>query len=76
MQDNYLKYLGWQLYDKYADVRLAASRSALQLYRNDQWVSNLNLCTTRFKPRMLQLTMDDSSDVSEAGIDLVSELLK
>eukprot|EP01052_Picozoa_sp_SAG31_P008916 SAG31_NODE_458_length_15415_cov_3.647428_6_plen_1202_part_00 len=74
--DNYLKYLGWQLYDKAADVRLAATEAVAKLYSNPAWIANLALFTTRFKKRMLALTLDTSSDVAETAIDMVSELFK
>jgi cohesin complex subunit SA-1/2 len=74
--DIYLKYMGWLLYDKESDVRFAAASAATRLYRNSDWVANLGLFTTRFKPRMLELSMDTDAVVAEAGIDLVAELLQ
>eukprot|EP01045_Picozoa_sp_COSAG04_P008630 COSAG04_NODE_482_length_13604_cov_19.290707_8_plen_1020_part_00 len=76
LQDNYLKYLGWQLYDKSNDVRSACVTAVSRLYENPENAPNLDLFTTRFKDRMLELQLDVDPGVSAAGMQLSTALLR
>lgn len=44
----YLKYIGWALYDKHTDVRVAAL-DAVDKFYNSQLANNLEAFTTRFR---------------------------
>ena len=57
-------------------MRVKAAEAVTTLYKNKSWVANLSLFTTRFKKRMLALTLDKEGVVAEAGIDLLVELLR
>ena len=76
LHDKYLKYIGWQLYDKDGSVRLAATMAVLKLYNNEDHAAQLQLFTERFKERMLQLCFDTEEVVTIAGIQLATSLLR
>jgi len=48
LDNSYLKYVGWALYDKVADVRLVALE-ALDVFYNSSLIPNLEAFTTRFR---------------------------
>ena len=48
LDNSYLKYIGWALYDKVADVRLVALE-ALDVFYNSSLIPNLEAFTTRFR---------------------------
>jgi cohesin complex subunit SA-1/2 len=76
LADSYLKYLGWQLYDKSSDVRAACIAAVAPLYENAEHAPNLDLFTTRFKDRMLELQLDIDPVVSALGMQLSTALLQ
>ena len=76
LSDSYLKYLGWQLYDKCSDVRAACIAAVVPLYENSEHAPNLDLFTTRFKERMLELQLDIDATVSASGMLLSTALLR
>jgi cohesin complex subunit SA-1/2 len=49
LEDGYLKYIGWSLHDKEADVRRRCLEVLSPLYENQQLVDKLELFTNRFK---------------------------
>ena len=49
LDDSYLKYLGWTLYDKIGEVRLTCLRSLQPLYAAEDLSQRLELFTNRFK---------------------------
>jgi hypothetical protein len=71
LKDNYLKYLGWVLNDKDALVRLGVIEVLLQLYENDAFAEKMELFTSRFLPRYLEMCNDVDDDVVEACIKLL-----
>ena len=48
LDNSHLKYIGWALYDKVADVRLVALE-ALDVFYNSSLIPNLEAFTTRFR---------------------------
>ena len=48
LDNQFLKYIGWALYDKSTDVRLMAL-DAVDRFYNSQLVNNLEAFTTRFR---------------------------
>ena len=51
LADNYLKYVGWMLYDKAGEVRLACLKVLESLYSSNDHAPHLELFTARFKVR-------------------------
>lgn len=72
--DQYLKYLGWHLYDRAPEVRLASLRVLLALYSNPDHVPSLYLFTQRFKARLLECMRDRDPGVAAVAIRLASRL--
>ncbi|XVF73244.1 hypothetical protein PTKIN_Ptkin12aG0185900 [Pterospermum kingtungense] len=76
LQDKYLKYLGWTLYDKSAGVRKAAVLALQNLYEVEDNVTTLSLFTERFSNRMIELADDVDVSVAVCAIGLVKQLLR
>ncbi|XWS31645.1 hypothetical protein CRYUN_Cryun23aG0094100 [Craigia yunnanensis] len=76
LQDLYLKYLGWTLNDKSADVRKAAVLALQNLYEVEDNVPTLSLFTERFSNRMIELADDVDVSVAVCAIGLVKQLLR
>lgn len=74
LKDNYLKYIGWMLNDTHANVRLAAVLSLTRLYDADNGLSidKMELFTSRFIPRMIEMADDVDNDVVLAALKLVT----
>ncbi len=53
--DNYLKYVGWMLFDKIGEVRVACLRVLDSLYSSAEHAPHLELFTARFKVRSVRL---------------------
>ena len=51
LDDIYLKYLGWTLYDKVGDCRLRCLLALIPLFQTTDLVGKLELFTNRFKVR-------------------------
>lgn len=47
--DNYLKYVGWMLFDKVGEVRVACLKVLDVLYSSPEHAPHLELFTARFK---------------------------
>lgn len=71
LKDNYLKYLGWMLNDKEASVRLSVVSMLRSLYENEESTDKLELFTSRFLPRYLQLCTDVDDAVVQACVRLL-----
>ncbi|XP_065178833.1 cohesin subunit SA-2-like [Sycon ciliatum] len=56
--DNYLKYIGWMLYDKAGEVRTTALIVLERLYKNESFHQHLDLFTHKFKDRVVEMVMD------------------
>jgi len=76
LDQNYLKYLGWMLYDKNADVRLEVLKALAELYKDETFVEQLDLFTSRFKARIVNMTLDVETEVAVQAIKVVSLLYK
>lgn len=70
-KDNYLKYLGWMLNDKEAAVRLSVINVLRDLYEKEEFAEKLELFTSRFLPRYLQLCDDVDDSVVQACVRLL-----
>ncbi|KAG6617023.1 putative cohesin subunit [Phytophthora cinnamomi] len=71
LKDNFLKYLGWLLSDKSASVRVEVVEILCELYENDAFTEKLELFTSRFLPRYLELCNDVDDAVVEESIHLL-----
>ncbi|OWF51899.1 cohesin subunit SA-2-like isoform X2 [Mizuhopecten yessoensis] len=76
LDDGYLKYVGWTLYDKVGEVRLHCLRALQPLYNTEDLAHKLELFTNRFKDRIVEMTLDKEYEVAVQGIKLVISILK
>ncbi|XP_041354006.1 cohesin subunit SA-1-like isoform X2 [Gigantopelta aegis] len=76
LDDGYLKYVGWTLYDKVGDVRLGCLRTLAPLYESFDLSGKLELFTNRFKDRIVEMTLDKEYDVAVQAVKLVICILK
>ncbi|KAK2840061.1 hypothetical protein Q5P01_013801 [Channa striata] len=71
LTDSYLKYIGWMLYDKIPDVRLKCVLSLQGLYGDPVLLPKLDLFTSRFKERMISMTLDKDNEVAVQTMKLL-----
>ncbi|XP_027699720.1 cohesin subunit SA-3 isoform X3 [Vombatus ursinus] len=76
LTDSYLKYIGWTLHDKQREVRLKCLKALQGLYSDRDFISCLELFTSRFKDRMVSMVMDREYDVAVESIKLLTLILK
>ncbi|XP_043227406.1 cohesin subunit SA-2-like isoform X2 [Amphibalanus amphitrite] len=76
LDDSYLKYIGWTLHDKVGDVRLKCLQALQPLYSSEELKGKLELFTSKFKDRIVAMTMDKEFDVAVQAVKLVISILK
>uniref|UniRef100_A0A2C9KAA6 SCD domain-containing protein n=1 Tax=Biomphalaria glabrata TaxID=6526 RepID=A0A2C9KAA6_BIOGL len=76
LDDSYLKYVGWTLYDKVGDVRLCCLKTLAPLHETPDLSGKLELFTNRFKDRIVEMTLDKEYDVAVQAIRLVICVLR
>ncbi|KAK7091059.1 hypothetical protein V1264_010775 [Littorina saxatilis] len=76
LDDSYLKYVGWTLYDKVGDVRNCCLKTLAPLHETQDLSLKLELFTNRFKDRIVEMTLDKEYDVAVQAIRLVINVLK
>jgi cohesin complex subunit SA-1/2 len=76
LDDSYLKYIGWTLHDKVGDVRLRCLQALLPLYENEELKGKLELFTSKFKDRIVAMTLDKEYEVAVHAVRLVIKILK
>ncbi|XP_076435529.1 cohesin subunit SA-2-like [Babylonia areolata] len=76
LDDSYLKYVGWTLYDKVGDVRNCCLKTLAPLHESADLSGKLELFTNRFKDRIVEMTLDKEYDVAVQAIRLVINILK
>ncbi|XP_061826735.1 cohesin subunit SA-2 isoform X1 [Nerophis lumbriciformis] len=64
LNDSYLKYMDWMSYDKVPDVRLKCVSGLQNLYGDPELLPQLDLFTSRFKDRMISMTLDKDNEVA------------
>ncbi|XP_057708172.1 cohesin subunit SA-2 isoform X2 [Corythoichthys intestinalis] len=64
LKDTYLKYMDWMSYDKIPDVRLRCILGLQTLYGDPLLLPQLDLFTSRFKDRMISMTLDKDNEVA------------
>uniref|UniRef100_T1PK51 STAG domain protein n=1 Tax=Musca domestica TaxID=7370 RepID=T1PK51_MUSDO len=76
LDDSYLKYIGWTLHDKVGEVRLRCLQALLPLYDKEELKSKLELFTSKFKDRIVAMTLDKEFEVAVHAVKLVISILK
>lgn len=76
LDDSYLKYIGWTLHDKIGDVRLRCLQALLPLYASEDLKGKLELFTSKFKDRIVAMTLDKEFEVAVHAVKLVISILK
>lgn len=76
LDDSYLKYIGWTLHDKVGDVRLKCLQALQPLYASEELQGKLELFTSKFKDRIVAMTLDKEYDVGVQAVKLVISILK
>jgi len=74
LDDSYLKYIGWTLNDKVADVRSKCLQALLPLYDRAETARKMELFTSKFKNRIVQMVLDLDSDVAVQAIKLIIQI--
>uniref|UniRef100_A0A8C1N7R8 Cohesin subunit SA n=1 Tax=Cyprinus carpio TaxID=7962 RepID=A0A8C1N7R8_CYPCA len=75
LNDSYLKYVGWTMYDKQGEVRLKCLTALQGLYYSRELNARLELFTSRFKDRIVVMTLDKEYDVAVQAIKLLTLVL-
>uniref|UniRef100_A0A665X0Q8 Cohesin subunit SA n=1 Tax=Echeneis naucrates TaxID=173247 RepID=A0A665X0Q8_ECHNA len=76
LNDSYLKYVGWTMHDKQGEVRLKCLTALQGLYHNRELSARLELFTSRFKDRIVSMTLDKEYDVAVQAIKLLTLVLQ
>ncbi|XP_055376196.1 cohesin subunit SA-2 [Condylostylus longicornis] len=76
LDDSYLKYIGWTLHDKIGEVRLRCLQALLPLYNCEELKGKLELFTSKFKDRIVAMTLDKEFEVAVHAVKLVISILK
>ncbi|XP_056245150.1 cohesin subunit SA-2 [Seriola aureovittata] len=71
LNDSYLKYMGWMMNDKIPDVRLKCVLGLQGLYGDPLLLPKLDLFTSRFKERMISMTLDKDNEVAVQTMKLL-----
>ncbi|NXW16495.1 STAG2 protein, partial [Circaetus pectoralis] len=71
LNDSYLKYIGWMLYDKQAEVRLKCLLGLQGIYSRKELVSRMDLFTSRFKDRIVSMPLDKDHEVAVQAMKLL-----
>lgn len=72
LDDTYLKYIGWNLHDKEAEVRRKCLDALLPLYEDEQCAPRLELFTTRFKNRLVSMALDREYECGVLAIRVIA----
>uniref|UniRef100_A0AAQ5ZVB8 Cohesin subunit SA n=1 Tax=Amphiprion ocellaris TaxID=80972 RepID=A0AAQ5ZVB8_AMPOC len=76
LNDSYLKYVGWTMHDKQGEVRLKCLTALQGLYYSRELSPRLELFTSRFKDRIVSMTLDKEYDVAVQAIKLLTLVLQ
>ncbi|XP_062862249.1 cohesin subunit SA-2 isoform X2 [Trichomycterus rosablanca] len=71
LNDTYLKYVGWMMYDKQPEVRLKCVLGLQGLYQDVNPSLTMDLFTSRFKERMISMTLDKDHEVAVQAMRLL-----
>ncbi|TNN88658.1 Cohesin subunit SA-2 [Liparis tanakae] len=76
LNDSYLKYVGWTMHDKQGEVRLKCLGALQGLFHSQELGARLELFTSRFKDRIVSMTLDKEYDVAVQAIKLLTLVLQ
>ncbi|XP_058482762.1 cohesin subunit SA-2a isoform X1 [Solea solea] len=76
LNDSYLKYVGWTMHDKQGEVRLKCLTALQSLFYSRDLGVRLELFTSRFKDRIVSMTLDKEYDVAVQAIKLLTLVLQ
>jgi cohesin complex subunit SA-1/2 len=76
LEDTYLKYVGWLLYDKQPEVRVKCITALLPLFDDFECIEKLEVFLTRFKDRLVTMIADKDIDVAVKACQLLTNILK
>ncbi len=76
LDDAFLKFIGWTLYDIVAECRLKCLQALQPLYEEEDLTQKLELLTSRFKNRIVEMSLDKDIDVSVCAIKLLTLIIK
>lgn len=76
LDDHFLKYIGWTLNDRQHECRLKCLQILKPLYENKTLLQKLELFTTRFKQRLIDMALDKDTDVCVNAIKLLTSIYK
>jgi len=76
LDDSYLKYIGWTLHDKIGEVRLKCLQSLLPLYEAEELKGKLELFTSKFRERIVNMALDKEPEVAVQAVKLVTAIYK
>ncbi|XP_029786834.1 cohesin subunit SA-2-like [Suricata suricatta] len=71
LDDNYLKYIGWMLYDKDASVRMQCILALKALYEKRESAMKLRVFFHKFKKRILSMTQDRQPEIRSECMQLL-----
>ncbi|KAK0404943.1 hypothetical protein QR680_017716 [Steinernema hermaphroditum] len=72
LDDSYLKYIGWMLYDKNPDVRIRCLAALIPLYERPELATTLELFTAKFRDRLVGMVRDKDYDVAIKACHLMT----
>ncbi|OAF70234.1 Cohesin subunit SA-3 [Intoshia linei] len=75
LQDSYLKYIGWLLFDKSGTVRQTALHVLHYVYSDPKNVKLLSLFSMRFKDRFLDMILDKDNFVRVESVSIVTHII-
>ncbi|KAA8587117.1 hypothetical protein FQN60_000953 [Etheostoma spectabile] len=76
LNDSYLKYVGWTMHDKQGEVRLKCLTALQGLFYSRELGARLELFTSRFKDRIVSMTLDKEYDVAVQAVKLLTLVLQ
>uniref|UniRef100_A0A914I8W6 SCD domain-containing protein n=1 Tax=Globodera rostochiensis TaxID=31243 RepID=A0A914I8W6_GLORO len=76
LDDSYLKYIGWSLFDKVPEVRQKCISALLPLYENNKLIRRLELFTHKFKDRLVSMVMDTDVEVATKTCQLMTHIYR
>ncbi|KAK5890219.1 hypothetical protein CesoFtcFv8_013764 [Champsocephalus esox] len=71
LNDSYLKSMGWMMHDKIPDVPLKCVLGLQGFYVDPQLLPKLDLFTSRFKDRLISMTLDEDNEVAVQTMKLL-----
>lgn len=76
LEDTYLKYVGWLLYDKHAEVRIKCITALQPLFDDYESISKLEIFLSRFKDRLVTMIADKDIDVAVKACQVLTSIFK